>query len=182
MRTATLVTPAPGPRSLSLEDVSDGISAIAATYLRPDSAGVCVADGMGARISVERGALVVSDGMGEHRRERRFDKATHGLARVVLLASTGTVSLDALHWCSRLGIGVVVLGSGRDATARLDASDDRRRQAPPDAGARTRPALRPRHRPVICSAPSWPARRSCLLRRFGDEETACDDPRPRRCC
>jgi hypothetical protein len=117
MQTATLLTPAPRPRSLSPEDVSDGIAAIAATYLRPDSTGVCVADGMGARITVERGALVVADGMGEQRRERRFDKATHGLVRVVLLASTGTVSIDALHWCSRLGIGVVVLAP--DGAARL---------------------------------------------------------------
>ena len=46
MQTATLVTPEPRARSLSPEDVSDGISAIAATYARPDSAGVCVADGM----------------------------------------------------------------------------------------------------------------------------------------
>ena len=96
--------------SISPEDVGDTLSTIEATYARDTSrAGVCVADGMGARISVERGALVVADGMGEHRRERRYEKATHGLRRVVLLASTGTITLDALHWCSRLGVGVVVL-------------------------------------------------------------------------
>ena len=104
--------------SISPEDVADTLSTIEATYARDTSlAGVCVVDGMGARLSVERGALVVSDGMGEHRRERRFDKATHGLRRVVLLASTGMVTLDALHWCSRLGVGVVVLAP--DGTARL---------------------------------------------------------------
>jgi CRISPR/Cas system-associated endonuclease Cas1 len=64
--------------------------------------------------------LFVSDGVGEHRHERRFDKATHGLRRVVLLASTGLVTIDAFHWCSRLGIGVVVLAP--DGTARLTSS------------------------------------------------------------
>ena len=40
-----------------------------ATYARDTSrAGICVIDGMGARISVERGALVVSDGMASHPR------------------------------------------------------------------------------------------------------------------
>lgn len=102
----------------SLDDLHDTLSTIEATYSRDTSAaGVCVVDGMGARLSVKRGALVVSDGMGEHRRERRFDKATHGLRRVVVLASTGLVTLDALHWCSRLGIGVVVLAP--DGAARL---------------------------------------------------------------
>ncbi len=58
--------------------------------------------------------------MGEFRRERRFDKATHGLRRVVLLASTGLVTIDALHWCSRLGVGVIVLAP--DGTARLTST------------------------------------------------------------
>jgi CRISPR-associated endonuclease Cas1 len=72
---------------------------------------------MGLRLAVERGALVVEDGMGEHRRSRRFEKATHGLRRLVILGSTGSVSLDALHWCRRLGIGVVVLAP--DGSAAL---------------------------------------------------------------
>jgi CRISPR-associated endonuclease Cas1 len=72
---------------------------------------------MGLRLSVERGALVVVDGIGDHCRTRRFDKATHGLRRVVVLGTTGTVSIDALHWCSGLGIGVIVLAL--DGTAQL---------------------------------------------------------------
>jgi hypothetical protein len=95
---------------LTPDDVADGIGAIRATYARGTSAaGVCVADGMGLRLSVERGALVVADGMGEHRRDRRFDKATHGLSRLVVLGTTGAVSLEGLRWCSRLGIAVLVL-------------------------------------------------------------------------
>lgn len=95
---------------LTHDDVADTTAALAITYSRDTSAtGVCVADGMGLRVHVERGALVVEDGMGEHRRIRRFDKATHGLRRLVVIGSTGFWTLDALHWCRRLGVGVVVL-------------------------------------------------------------------------
>lgn len=71
--------------------------------------GVMVADGGSIRISVERGALVVEDGSGVHRRARRLDKATHGLSRLVIIGGTGLVTLDALNWCRRLGVPVVVL-------------------------------------------------------------------------
>jgi CRISPR-associated endonuclease Cas1 len=64
---------------------------------------------MGLRISVDRSALVVEDGMGDQRRARRFDRATHGLSRLVVLGTTGNVSLDALTWCRKLGVGVVFL-------------------------------------------------------------------------
>src|SRR5271163_941751 len=104
--------------ALMPEDVADTTAGLSITYARDTSAsGVCIADGMGLRISVDRGALVVADGMGPHRRERRFDRATHGLRRVVVLGTTGTWSLDAMHWCRRLGIGVLVLAP--DGTAAL---------------------------------------------------------------
>jgi CRISPR-associated endonuclease Cas1 len=70
---------------------------------------VCVADGFGVRVGVDRGRLVVADGLGTHRRERRYSRATHGLSRLVVLSSAGTVGLDALRWCAGGGIGVVVL-------------------------------------------------------------------------
>jgi len=69
---------------------------------------VCVADGFGVRVAVERGRLVVADGLGTYRRERRYSRATHGLARLVVLSSAGTVGLDALRWCAGAGVGVVV--------------------------------------------------------------------------
>jgi CRISPR-associated endonuclease Cas1 len=103
---------------LAPEDVADTTAALVATYARDTSAaGICVADGMGLRLAVERGALIVEDGMGPHRRHRRFEKATHGLRRLVILGPTGSVSLDTLHWCRRLGVGVVVLAP--DGSAAL---------------------------------------------------------------
>jgi len=97
-------------RPLSEEDIADVGGALRDTYARDTVAGVCVVDGMGLALSVSRGALVVEDGIGPHRRTRRFEKATHGLRRLVVIGSTGHVTLDALSWCRRLGIGVVVLG------------------------------------------------------------------------
>jgi hypothetical protein len=65
--------------TLTPEDVADSVAALTEAYARPDLAGVCVADGFGVRVVVERGALEVHDGVGPHRRSRRYDRATHGL-------------------------------------------------------------------------------------------------------
>ena len=72
------------PRGLTPEDVSDRMGALETTYRRPDSAGVAVVDGFAYRIVVERGALEVSDGVGPHRRERRYDKAERAYERASL--------------------------------------------------------------------------------------------------
>jgi CRISPR-associated endonuclease Cas1 len=172
MQSATLPTPAPQALTISPEDVADTLSTISATYARDTSrAGVCVVDGLGARVSVNRGALTVSDGLGEHRRERRFDKATHGLRRVVLLASTGLVTIDALHWCSRLGIGIVVLAP--DGTARLASTP----RLTDDARIRRTQALA-QIEPYGIDVARWLISRKLIgqgalvLRRFGDSETS----------
>lgn len=70
-------------------------------------AGVCVADGYGIKVYVSRRHLVVSDGIGRHRRERRFARATAGIKRVVVLGHEGFVSLEALRWMADLGIGFI---------------------------------------------------------------------------
>ncbi len=95
---------------LSNEDVADRLAAVESTFERPTAGGVCVADGYGVRITVERGALEVHDGIGQARRTRYFDRATHGLSRIVVGNVTGAVTFDALRWCEALGIGVLVLG------------------------------------------------------------------------
>ena len=106
-------------QALATEDMADHETAMAAVYSRDAAtAGVCVADGFGVRVVVERGALVVEDGVGEQRRTRRYQRATNGLRRLVVLnAYGGSVSWDALRWCKSLGIGVLVLGA--DGTANL---------------------------------------------------------------
>jgi CRISPR-associated endonuclease Cas1 len=165
-------TSAPQPSLvLTPEDVADSISALTATYSRSDVAGVCVADGFGVRVVVERGALEVHDGVGPHRRSRRYDRATHGLRRLVILNATGTVSLDALRWCDGLGVGVLVLGF--DGTVQLVSTP----RMTDDARLRRTQALAP-FEPYGIDVARWLMSRKIMgqgklvFRRFGDSVTA----------
>jgi CRISPR-associated endonuclease Cas1 len=114
-----------GP-ALSSEDVADRVGAMADTYARHDGEGVAVVDGFGARVVVERGHLLLSDGVGEHRRVRRYPKADRGLRRVIVLNAEGVVSFEALRWCAGAGVAVVVLGANG---AHLAASPSGREDA-----------------------------------------------------
>lgn len=97
---------------MTAEDVAEAKAAIEATYSRPDAAGVCIADGYGVKVTVNRGSLVVHDGIGPRRRIRTYAKATHGLRRLVLANPDGYLTFEALRWCQGLGIAVVALGPG----------------------------------------------------------------------
>jgi CRISPR-associated endonuclease Cas1 len=68
-----------------------------------------VVDGRGLSVRVERGHLEIADGLGRHRRIRRYARATHGLARLVIIGASGMASLEALKWCAGVGIPVVVI-------------------------------------------------------------------------
>ncbi len=93
--------------SRSIEEVT---AQIAATFARDTpNPSVCVADGYGLRVAVDGRHLVVADGFGPHRRTRRYARAIHGLARLVVIGATGFISLEALRWCSGAGVSVVVL-------------------------------------------------------------------------
>ncbi len=91
--------------------------------------GVLILDGYGLRVSVERGHLAVSDGIGDERRQARFPKATCGLRRLVLLGHSGYITLEAIRWVNDVGAAVmqidadghVILASGPVGTtdARL---------------------------------------------------------------
>jgi len=83
-----------------------------ATYERIDTGPICVVDGMGLSIRVDRNHLIVTDGLGPYRRERRFHKATHGLSRIIVFGQSGSISLDALRYCDRLDIALVVIDAG----------------------------------------------------------------------
>lgn len=171
MQSATLSTSASKPRNVSPEDVADSVAAIAATYRRPDAAGVCVCDGFGVRVVVDRGALEVHDGIGPQRRTRRYDRASHGLRRLVILNAAGTVSLDALRWCASLGVGVVVLG--RDGSVDLTSTP----RLTDDARLRRTQALA-LAQPHGLGIARWLISRkvagqaALVMRRFGDDVTA----------
>jgi len=76
---------------------------------------VCVVTGYGVKVTVSRGRLVVSDGCGRERRERRYSRATSKLARLVVLGHAGYITLDAIRWLADLGIPFLQL----DANGRL---------------------------------------------------------------
>lgn len=103
-----------------------------AACLTPSPAGVLVVDGYGIRIRVERGQLLIADGIGRHRRAGRFPRAGSSLRRLVVLGHTGAVSLDALRWLADTGVGYVVLDpDGRllAASGNLGRDDPRLRRA-----------------------------------------------------
>jgi CRISPR-associated endonuclease Cas1 len=95
---------------------------------------VCIVQGHGVRVAVERRLLAVSDGAGRNRRERRYSRAEHSLARLVVIGSAGSVSLEALRWLADLGIGFLHLDrDGRilthSAEQGVDSPHLRRAQA-----------------------------------------------------
>jgi CRISPR-associated endonuclease Cas1 len=65
---------------------------------------VCVADGFGATVSTSSGRLIVKDGIGRHRRTRSYTRAAHGLAKLVVLARSGSITLDAVQWMDGAGV------------------------------------------------------------------------------
>jgi len=127
-----------GPRGAQLSPalalvVADRTEALSLTYARRLAGPVLVLDGYGLRVSVERGGLVVSDGVGPDRRSRAFPKVGHGLSRIIVAAgSTGAVSLEALQLCRDLGIALVVLardGTPSVSTVGYGVEDARLRRA-----------------------------------------------------
>jgi CRISPR-associated endonuclease Cas1 len=99
--------------------------------------GVCVVDGYGLRVLVDHGHLVVRDGIGRHRRDRRFAKVGHKLSRLVVLGHSGTVSLEALRWMDRTGITFAQIdtdGAVLTTSANPGLNDPRLRRAQVLAG------------------------------------------------
>jgi CRISPR-associated endonuclease Cas1 len=93
---------------------------------------IYVASGYGLKLFVERGHLVVHDGIGRQRRTVRFNRATSRLRRVVVLGHSGYVTLEALHWLRDVGAALVHVG--RDGklvacTAGYGRDDGRLRRA-----------------------------------------------------
>ena len=74
--------------------------------------GVVTLFGFGIRVQVERGHLVLRDGVGPIRREGRFSRVGHGLRRLVVIGSDGMISLAALRWLHHQKAAFVMLERG----------------------------------------------------------------------
>ncbi len=97
-------------------------------------AGIVVLSGYGVRVAVERGHLVVADGIGRERRQGRFSRATSKIKRLVVLGHSGTISFEALRWLYDIGAAFIQIdGDGNvvaaSAPAGLDDARLRRAQA-----------------------------------------------------
>lgn len=77
-----------------------------------------VLEGYEARIYVERGHLVISDGFPAEgkRREIRFPRGRCEVTRIIVRAPGGTISIPAFDWCSRMGIALAFIASDSTLT------------------------------------------------------------------
>lgn len=87
--------------------------------------------GYGISLRVERGHLILEDGIGA-RHKRRFARVGHGISRVIVIGSDGIVSLSALQWLADQDASFVMLdrdGSVLTTTGPVRPTDARLRRA-----------------------------------------------------
>src|SRR5712691_8330860 len=94
--------------------------------------GVVTLFGYGISAHVDRGHLILRDGIGAARREARLPRIGHGLRRLVVIGADGFVSLAALRWLADQDTAFVMLerdGSVLATTGPVRPSDARLRRA-----------------------------------------------------
>lgn len=74
---------------------------------------VLVLEGYDARMYVERGHLVTRDGFANEGkiREIRFPRGRCSVERIIVRAPGGTISMEAIDWCARMGIAISFVAS-----------------------------------------------------------------------
>jgi CRISPR-associated endonuclease Cas1 len=93
----------------------------------PIRGGIVTLSGYGIKVAVDRRHLAVSDGIGRQRREGRFAKATSRIKRLVIIAQTGFVTLEALRWLHDAKAAFIQLDhDGSILTASIGGLDDAR--------------------------------------------------------
>lgn len=94
--------------------------------------GVITLFGYGIDVRVDRGHLILHDGIGSRRTTARFARIGHGIRRLVVIGSDGAVSLSALRWLADQNASFVMLdrdGSVLLTTGLVRPSDARLRRA-----------------------------------------------------
>jgi len=94
--------------------------------------GVLTLVGYGIQVRVDRGHLLVEDGIGSERHQARFSRVAHGLKRLVVIGAEGMVSLAALRWLADQDASFVLLerdGSVLATTGPIKPSDAKLRRA-----------------------------------------------------
>jgi CRISPR-associated endonuclease Cas1 len=94
--------------------------------------GVVVLSGYGSSVRVERGHLIIEDGIGNERHKGRLPRVGHGLERLIVVGADGVVSLSALRWLADQKASFVMLerdGRVLATTGPVRPSDVRLRRA-----------------------------------------------------
>ena len=94
--------------------------------------GVLILYGYGIQVRVDRGHLLLDDGIGPERRHFRLPRVGHGLRRLVVIGPDGFVSLAALRWLADQDAAFVMLdrdGNVLVTTGPVRPSDARLRRA-----------------------------------------------------
>src|SRR5437868_10237899 len=105
---------------------------VSIAQIHPGRHGVITLFGYGIRVQVERGHLILEDGIGADRSQARLSRVGHGLKRLVVVGSDGMVSLAALRWLADQGAAFVMLerdGTVLATTGPARSSDARLRRA-----------------------------------------------------
>lgn len=84
--------------------------------------GVCTLSGYGIKIRVDNQHLVCSDGIADDRREVQLSRATCGLKRLVIIGHTGFITIEAMRWLSKLGVGIAAIDT--DANVLMASQPD----------------------------------------------------------
>src|ERR1035441_8009559 len=99
--------------SVSIEDI------------HPGRHGVVTLSGYGISVKVDRGHLLVEDGIGANRQRARFPRVGHGLKRLVVIGSDGMISLSALRWLADQKAAFVMLERDGSVLATTDRKSTR---------------------------------------------------------
>ena len=96
--------------------------AIGDATLSPSKAGVLTLSGYGLSLTVDRGNLLVKDGIGRHRRAGRLSWATSNLKRLVILGHSGSISFDAIRWVQDVGAALIQIDRDSELVIAVSAS------------------------------------------------------------
>ncbi len=94
--------------------------------------GVITLSGYGIVVRVDRGHLMLEDGIGSDRSSARLPRVGHGLKRLVVIGNDGEISLAALRWLADQKASFVMLdrdGSVLATAGPVRSSDVRLRRA-----------------------------------------------------
>jgi CRISPR-associated endonuclease Cas1 len=94
--------------------------------------GVLTLFGYGIQVRVDRGHLLLEDGIGPDRRQVRLPRVGHGLRRLIVVGSDGMVSLSALRWLADQDAAFAMLerdGSVLATAGPVSSSDAKLRRA-----------------------------------------------------